>query len=157
MMPHEAQKASMAASSLATAPVCAAAARPPTAVRPPNRAMTGLFAATLRATRAEAFVILDRFDIEQRRADLRPLAQPGEIVLDAEMHGVADRDDRGERQAARIGLVDEFLGERARLGDEGEAVGAGCGARRQVAQEGGGEAPRRIEMDDAGAVRSGDR
>ena len=51
MMPQEAQNASMAASSLATAPVWAAAARPPTAVRPPNRAMTGFFAATARAIR----------------------------------------------------------------------------------------------------------
>ena len=61
----------------------------------------------------EALVILDRFDIEKRRADLRPIAQPGKIILDAEMHGVADRDDRRERQRAGIGLVDEFLGERA--------------------------------------------
>ena len=113
MMPQEAQNASMAASSLATAPVWAAAARPPTAVRPPNRAMTGFLARDRARHPPEALVILDQFDIEQRRADLRPIAQPGEIILDAEMHGVADRDDRGERQRAGIGLVDEFLGERA--------------------------------------------
>ena len=85
----------------------------------------------LARQRAEALVILDRFDIEQRRADLRPLAQPGEIVLDAEMHRIADRHDRGERQAARIGLVDELLGERAGLRDEGEPV------RRPAAAPGG--------------------
>ena len=103
-------------------------------------------------------MIFDRFDVEQRRADLRPLAQPGEVVLDAEMEGVADRHDRGERQAARIGRVDDLLGKRARLRDEGKAIArARRGAGRQVAQEGSGEAPGRIEMDDAGTIRPGHR
>ncbi len=42
--------------------------------------------------------------------------------------------------------------------DEGKPVArAGSAAGRQVAQERGGEAPRRVEMDDAGAVGTGDR
>jgi hypothetical protein len=46
---------------------------------------------------AEALVVLDRLDIEQGGRDLGSLAQPGEVVLHAEMDGVADRDHRGER------------------------------------------------------------
>jgi hypothetical protein len=72
------------------------------------------------------------------------------------VHGVADRHHRGERQVAGVGLVDEFLGERPGLGDEGKTVArADGGAGRQVAQERRGEAPGRIEMDDAGAVWPG--
>ena len=113
------------------------AARPPISVRPPNRAITGLRGRHGARDAAEALMVLDRFDIEQGRADLRPLAQPGEVVLDAEMDGVADRDHRDQRQAARIGLVDELLGERAGLGDEGEAV-----ARRRPRRRAAGRAGR---------------
>src|SRR5260370_62137 len=55
---------------------------------------------------AEALVVFDRLDVEQRRADLRTIAQPAEIILDAEMHGIADRDHRGEGQRPGICLVD---------------------------------------------------
>ena len=113
MMPQEAQNASMAASSLATAPVWAG--RGPSADRgaAAEQGDDRLLGGDRARHPPEALVVLDQFDIEQRRADLRPIAQPGEIILDAEMHGVADRDDRHERQRAGIGLVDEFLGERA--------------------------------------------
>ncbi len=108
----------------------------------------------LACDRAEALVIIDRFDVEQRRADLRPLAQPGEIVLYAEMDGIADRHDGCQRQVARVGLVDHLFGERPRLRDEGEAVLPGSGWK--IAHEGGGEAPFGIEVDDARAIRPGD-
>jgi hypothetical protein len=104
-MPHEAHKASIAASSLAIAPVCAESARPPISLRPPNRAITGLVAATLAGDGAKALVILDRLDIQQRGADLGSVAQPAEIVLDAVMDRVADRHHRGERQVAGITIT----------------------------------------------------
>ncbi len=59
------------------------------------------------ATWAEALMVLDRLDIEQWGTDLGPVAQPAQIVFHAEMDGIADRDDRDERQAAGVGLVDE--------------------------------------------------
>ena len=55
-------------------------------------------------------MVLDRFDIEERRADFRTLSQPGEVVLDAEVGGVSHGDHRCQRQAAGIGLVDELFG-----------------------------------------------
>jgi hypothetical protein len=106
---------------------------------------------------AEAFVVLDRFDVEQRRADRRPLAQPGKVVLDTEMEGVADRHDRGERQARALALS---MISSARAPDwkmKARPLLARRGAGRQVAQEGGGDAPGRIETDDAGTIRPGDR
>jgi hypothetical protein len=102
---------------------------------------------------AEAFVILDRLDIKQGGADFRLLAQPSEIVLDPQVHRIADRHHGGERQVAGVSLVDELLGQRSRLRNESKAIaGAGRRAGRQVAQEGGGESPGLVEMDDAGAI-----
>ena len=99
----------------------------------------------------------DRFDVKQDRADRILRGEMVEIVFDAQMHAIADRDDGGERQGAIVGLGDDLFSQCARLRDQCDAVArARSDARRHVAQEGGGEAPGGIEMDQPGAVGAGD-
>ncbi len=68
------------------------------------------------------------------------------------MHGVADRDQGGDRQRHAMGGGDHLLGDRARLADERDGGLAGVRAARHGAQEGRGEPVVGRQVDDAGAI-----
>jgi len=66
-------------------------------------------------------VVLDRLDIEKRRADLRPIAQPADN-LDAEMHAVPTEDDRCRGSARAWPLSIKSSASAPDWGDEGKPI-----------------------------------
>ena len=119
------KSASTAASEPASAAVCELAARWPVAVVPLLSARIGFVRATRRASAAEAARVAERLDVHQHDLGRLVVLPPLEEVVGGDVGLVADRHERRETEAARLGRLQQGEAEGAALRGEPDVAGRG--------------------------------
>ena len=150
--------ASTAVSEPASAAVWEPAAFWPARERPLFIASTGFSPREPARDARELARVAERLEVEQDEVGARVVLPPLEEVVGRDVGLVADRDEGGEAEPARLGALEEGKAERARLRGEADPP---CGERPwregRVQPDRRGRDPEAVRADEPGAVRADER
>ena len=139
---------------------CVRARRParPRGVRPLFIARIGLLARHAPRDARELARVAERLEVEQDELGPRVVLPPLEQVVRGDVGLVADRDEGGEAEAARAGLLEQRQPERAALGREADvAARARRGANVAFSRGAGDRDAEAVRPDQPRAVRAHER
>ena len=102
--------------------------------------------------------VAERLDVEQDEVGARVVLPPLEQVVRRDVGLVADRDERGQAEPARLGPLEQREPERSRLRREADPAGReGAWGKGRVEADGGGCDPEAVGPDEARAVGAHER